>query len=290
MANTWIITTDGNVSALVEAGRKVGGSVTAVVIGDAAVPGVDRLLRVELPADAPAESMAPTVAAAIGATDGDVVLAANKPAERVLAGAVAASLDAPLLLGLRSIEAGSASLSRFGGILDEEVSFTSPVVAVMDGGSASEGDEPDTEGVTGNSYTATITSSKESEGEQVNLGSAKRIVAVGRGFKAEDDLQLANAFAKAIGAEVACSRPVAEGSGWLPRDRYVGVSGQHLSPDLYIAVGISGQIQHTAGMKDAKTVVVINQDENAPFFNDADYGIVGDLYTVLPELTKAASE
>ena len=120
------------------------------------------------------------------------------------------------------------------------------------------------------------------------MGAARRVVSAGRGFKNAEDLKLLAQFADSIGAEVACSRPLAEGAGWLERDRYVGISGQHISPELYIAVGISGQLQHTAGMSNAATVVVINSDERAPFFKQADYGIVGDLYEVIPALTEAA--
>ena len=92
-----------------------------------------------------------------------------------------------------------------------------------------------------------------------------------------------------MGAELACSRPLAEGTAWLSKDRYVGVSGMHVAPDLYLAAGISGQVQHTSGMSDSKVVVAVNSDANAPIFEVADYGIVGDLYDVLPAITAALS-
>ena len=122
-----------------------------------------------------------------------------------------------------------------------------------------------------------------------NLAAASRIVAAGRGFKAEEDLQIARDLAAALGAELACSRPLAEGTAWLSKDRYVGVSGMHVAPDLYLAAGISGQVQHTSGMSDSKVVVAVNSDANAPIFEVADYGIVGDLYDVLPAITAALS-
>ena len=112
-------------------------------------------------------------------------------------------------------------------------------------------------------------------------------MAVGRGFAEEKDVDLARSFAAAMGAEIACSRPLAEGNGWLSRETYVGISGQRVAPDVYVAVGISGQIQHTAGMDESKIVVAINKDDKAAIFDIADYGIVGDLYDVLPALTKA---
>ena len=98
---------------------------------------------------------------------------------------------------------------------------------------------------------------------------------------------LLDELASALGAEVACSRPLAETVDWMPKSRYVGVSGQKVKPDIYVAVGISGQMQHMAGARDARTIVAINSDGDAPIFAQADYGIVGDLHEVLPALTRA---
>ena len=95
------------------------------------------------------------------------------------------------------------------------------------------------------------------------------------------------ALAKASRSEVACSRPLAEGLDWLHKDRYIGVSGQHIAPELYFAIGISGQLQHMVGVRGAKTIVAINSDPNALVFKEADYCLVGDLYTIVPALTDA---
>ena len=288
MVNTWIIAVEPEIAALVEHGRAVGGSVVAVTVGGTPVAGVDRVVDVPLAEGVPAEAAAPAVAAAVAAEAGDVVLAANKPAERVLAGAVAARLGAPYLHGLKKIGQGSAELSRFGGIALETVSFDTAVVAVLDGGAAPEGEAPAAETASGEYYEATVTGQDKVDVSSANLGSAKRIVAAGRGFKAEEDLKLAEDLAAAIGAELACSRPLAEGADWMSADRYVGVSGQSVAPDLYIAVGISGQIQHTVGMVDSKVVVAVNNDDKAPIFEGADYGIVADLYEALPAIVEAA--
>lgn len=288
MANTWIIAVEPEIAALVEHGRAVGGSVVAVTVGGTPVAGVDRVVDVPLAEGVPAEAAAPAVAAAVAAEAGDVVLAANKPAERVLAGAVAARLGAPYLHGLKKIGQGSAELSRFGGITLETVSFDTAVVAVLDGGAVPEGEAPAAEAASGEYYEATVTGQDKVDVSSANLGSAKRIVAAGRGFKAEEDLKLAEDLAAAIGAELACSRPLAEGADWMSADRYIGVSGQSVAPDLYIAVGISGQIQHTVGMVDSKVVVAVNNDDKAPIFEGADYGIVADLYEALPAIVEAA--
>jgi electron transfer flavoprotein alpha subunit len=119
----------------------------------------------------------------------------------------------------------------------------------------------------------------------VDLGSAETIVAVGRGIKEKDNLPVVEKLAQTLGAELAASRPICD-NGWLPMERQVGSSGQTVSPKVYFAVGISGAIQHLVGMKASKTVVAINKDESAPIFEIADYGIVGDLFEIVPALTE----
>ena len=121
------------------------------------------------------------------------------------------------------------------------------------------------------------------------MTSAPLIVSVGRGIKEKDNLPIVEALAEAMGAELAASRPICD-NGWLPMARQVGSSGQSVSPKVYIAVGISGAIQHLVGMKGSKAVVAINKDENAPIFEVADYGIVGDLFEVVPALTAAVKK
>jgi electron transfer flavoprotein alpha subunit len=119
--------------------------------------------------------------------------------------------------------------------------------------------------------------------QAVDLSQAERIVAVGRGIKSQEHLALAQQLAQAMGAEVAASRPICD-SGWLPMDRQIGSSGQTVAPKLYVALGISGAIQHLVGMKGSRTIVAINKDAEAPIFEIADYGIVGDLFEVVPAM------
>ncbi|HAU5610981.1 TPA: electron transfer flavoprotein subunit alpha [Citrobacter freundii] len=118
----------------------------------------------------------------------------------------------------------------------------------------------------------------------VDLSKAKRVVGVGRGLVAQHDLQMVHQLASVLRAEVGCSRPIAEGENWMERERYIGVSGVLLKSDLYLTLGISGQIQHMVGGNGAKVIVAINKDKKAPIFNYADYGLVGDIYKVVPAL------
>jgi electron transfer flavoprotein alpha subunit len=125
--------------------------------------------------------------------------------------------------------------------------------------------------------------------QAVDLSQAERIVAVGRGIKGPEHLPVAQNLAAALGAELAASRPICD-AGWLPMERQVGSSGQTVAPKLYLALGISGAIQHLVGMKGSSTIAAINKDPDAPIFEVADYGIVGDLFEIVPALIEALKE
>jgi electron transfer flavoprotein alpha subunit len=122
--------------------------------------------------------------------------------------------------------------------------------------------------------------------QAVDLSQADKIVAVGRGIKGQEHIAIAQQLADALGAELAASRPICD-AGWLPMERQVGSSGQTVAPKLYLALGISGAIQHVVGMKGARTIVAINKDPEAPIFEIADYGIAGDLFEVIPAMIAA---
>ncbi len=121
--------------------------------------------------------------------------------------------------------------------------------------------------------------------QAVDLTQAPIIVAIGRGIKAPENIPQAERLAKAIGGEIAASRPICD-EGWLPMERQIGSSGQTVAPKLYLALGISGAIQHVVGMKGSRTVVAINKDQNAPIFEVADYGVVGDIFEIMPALAE----
>ena len=119
----------------------------------------------------------------------------------------------------------------------------------------------------------------------VDITQADILVSVGRGIKEKDNIPMMEEFAKLLGATLSCSRPVVD-KNWLPKNRQVGTSGKTVKPKVYIAVGISGSFQHIAGMKDSGSIIAINKDPKAPIFNVANYGIVGDLFKVIPSLAE----
>lgn len=133
----------------------------------------------------------------------------------------------------------------------------------------------------------TRTATQARQSNSVDLDKARLVVSVGRGIGSKENISLAEALCQTIGAELACSRPVAENEKWMEHERYVGISNLMLKPELYLAVGISGQIQHMVGANGAQTIFAINKDKNAPIFQYADYGIVGDALKILPALTAA---
>jgi len=294
MSTTILTAGDARISQLV---ALAAGPVTALVVGDragadavAAVPGVDAVTWLPLPAGVPAEAAAAAVADLVGTPD--LVLAPARPAERVLAGAVAARLGAPAFTLVSDVRVadGAVQVTRSvaGGIARSTERVEGTAVVVADGGAAATGGSaPVTEAAGTVGAGVTVTATRPAERAAVDLGRATRIVSAGRGVKAEADLALVEQLAAALDAELACSRPLAEGVGWFSHDRYVGVTGQRVAPALYLAVGISGQLQHTVGARGAATVVAINADPGCPYFAEADYCVVGDLYQVVPALTAA---
>lgn len=296
--NTWIVVAgDPAVGNLIETARSLGGQVSAAVVGPRAVAetvaasGVDQVVWLGDPGEMPVEAYAMAVADAVADASG-AVLAASRPGDRVLLGAVAARLRAAVLTEASSLSADGDGITATcvvaGGIAEKRVAVTGPVAFVLDGGPVPAASGTATvQEVAAVPLAMTVLETRVSAIDQVDLGAARRVVGIGRGLKAQGDLAIIEALAQASKAEVACSRPVAEGLNWLGKDRYIGVSGAHIAPDVYFAIGISGQLQHMVGVRGAKIIVAINSDANAPVFKDADYGLVGDLYTIVPALTEA---
>ena len=298
--NAWIVV--GNqptIGNLITVARSLGGQVGAVVAGPRSVAetvaasGVDKVVWCGAPDDAPVEASAPAVADAVAADPPRVVLSGRNPAERVLLGAVAAGLRAAVLTGARSVSLDGERVivvnAVFGDIADENVAVSGPVALLLDGGPvppAGGGSVP-IEEVAVTPLGMKVIETRMSSFDEVDLGAAHRVIGVGRGLKAREDLAMIEELAQALQAEIACSRPVAEGLNWMGKDRYIGSSGARIAPQLYVAIGISGQLQHMVGVTGADTIVAINSDPNAAVFSQTDYGLIGDLYQLVPAITAA---
>jgi electron transfer flavoprotein alpha subunit len=300
--NAWIVVGDQPaIGNLITVARSLGGPVGAVVAGPRSVAetvaasGVDKVVGCGAPDDVPAEASALAVAETVAADPPRVLLAGRNPGERVLLGAAAAALKAAVLTGARSVSADGEGVlvvnAVFGGIAEETVAVSGPVALLLDGGSVPPAD-PASPAVPIEEVAATplglkVIETRTSGFDEVDLNTAHRVIGVGRGLKAKEDLALIEALATAISAEVACSRPVAEGLNWMGKDRYIGSSGAHIAPQLYLAIGVSGQLQHMVGVQGAEIIVAINSDPNAAVFSQTDYGLVGDLYQLVPAITAA---
>lgn len=220
-----------------------------------------------------------------------------------LAPALAVQLKMPLAtdcIGV-ALEAGKWKLTRqiYGGKVNAEVSFLKegPYLLTLRAGAfpAEEGDSLATEIVslpsplTGDGLAKRFIQYVEAAIGDVDITQADVLVGVGRGVKEAENIPVIKEFADAIGAVLACTRPVVD-KKWLPKDRQIGTSGKTVKPKLYIALGISGAFQHTAGLKGAGTIIAINKDPKAPIFGVAHYGVVADLFKILPALKEKVKE
>jgi len=298
--NAWIIVGDQpTVGNLITVARSLGGPVGAVVAGPRSVAetvaasGVDKVVWCSAPDGVPAEACASAVADVIAADPPRVVLSGRNPGERVLLGAAAARLEAAVLTGARSVSIDGGDVivvnAVFGDIADETVAVSGPVALLLDGGTvppASGGGTP-IEEVCATPLPLKVIETKMHDFDKVDLNAAHRVIGVGRGLKAQEDLAMIEELAEVLEAEIACSRPVAEGLNWMGKDRYIGSSGAHIAPQLYLTAGISGQLQHMVGVTGAETIVAINSDPNAAVFQQADFGLVGDLYQLVPAIIAA---
>lgn len=228
----------------------------------------------------------------------DAVVMPSSKAARTLGGYVAQKLGAPFLVDVISlaVEGDRIKAERyvFGNKAVAVLKAHPPVVLTVAPGKFL-GELPKVEGKVVDLspppsaiYRAVSVEPKASGG--VRLEDAEIIISAGRGFKRKEDLALVFDLAKAVGGQVGCSRPIAADLKWLSEDHWVGLSGKKVRPKLYLAIGISGQPQHIAGILDSRIIAAINSDPSAPIFQYADYGVVEDLYKIVPILIKKISE
>ena len=284
---------EGAARELCAGARTVADSVVLCVVGAPAITGIaDVCVHIDVPAGNVADDAYLSVKSAYDAQGADCIIAENALRPLSLVGRLTAALGTAAIAGATEISGAQASSMYFGGTGIRTAKAEGIPAFIVGGGVFDGSAATGTDAVEEVAFQAPA-SAITKKGEEalpkadVNLAAADAIVACGRGFGSEDDLQLARDLAAKLGAEVGCSRPLAEGVDWFPKEAYIGVSGAVVSPKTYIACGISGQMQHMVGCNGSEVVIAVNKDKNAPIFKQCDYGFIGDLNTALPALTAA---
>ena len=297
--DAWLVIAEESVlPGLVEAGRALGGRVRAVVAGgrdlaERVAAGADEVRWFPTSPSLPAESWAGEVARLLADAGARIVLTGNGASSRLLLGYAAARLLAPVLGPVQELRPTPDGLEvtrlLYGGIALERDVVAGAVCVLLEGSAqpSAASKEPATV-VQQDGEPLPLNCASERRRGQVgrDLGTAARVIGVGRGLRDPAYLDEIERLADALGAEIACSRPVAEDLGWLPQDRYLGVSGRRIAPRLYLMLGIAGEVQHMIGVRDAEMIVAVNTDERAPVMAASDIAVVGDLRAVVPALIR----
>ncbi len=296
-----VIVTASGWAGMITALSPLGGNVTALVVGtreladEVAAGGVHEVRWIEPGADTPVEAYAAGAAALAKQLAPAVAMSAVRPEARALLGAVTGALGARLIPAVVGLDLNDGAVVVRRGMVSGETVVSlkadGPVAVIYDG----DDDAPPSQGVApvipeGLDAAAVSVVGREATGSASGLSDAPRVVSFGRGVRAKDDVELIRQLAAALDAQIACSMPVADDLGWLDKDRYVGRSGNHISPQLYLAIGIAGAPQHLEGVRGARVVAALNNDPEARILRSADYGIVGDLYEVVPALIAALDQ
>jgi electron transfer flavoprotein alpha subunit len=301
---TWVIIAPSvDVAALIGAASQIAPQVVALVIGPrdlaeraSGFGAIETRWLGETTGSTDPEDFAPAVAKLAEQELPRAVLVASSTRGRLFAGRLAARLDTATITDVTELgsdgDAIIATHPLYGGSATRTEQLVSAigVVTVSTAAFAALAAEPGSPGpvtdipCTIDEPRTTVVERRPEPRSPGELGSARVVVGAGRGISQREDLALIDDLAQCLGGQTACTRPLAEGLNWMSHDRYLGVSGLAIAPELYIAVGISGQMQHMVGVDHAGTIVAINSDKAAPVFAEADYGIVGDLHEVLPAI------
>jgi electron transfer flavoprotein alpha subunit len=277
--------------------KAAGGTFAVVGLDDvgALLAGEEKMvLKADAPLATSPEAAADALARATREANPDVILVGSTRDGKEIASRLAVRLGRPCASEVFGVALSGGTLQGrrnvFAGKLVAEVALPLPcVVALKVGTTPALPASPAraTEKAMGSLPSKTkLLEVREKQKGTVDLKGAKLIVAAGRGVKKKEDLAIVSDLATALGGAVGCSRPLSADMGWLPEEHHIGLTGVTVHPDLYIAVGISGQLQHVAGIKDSKVIAAVNSDKSAPMFEASDYGVVGDLYAVLPAMLR----
>ena len=282
-------------SLLAGANGAASSAVVADGLGEIGPTGRVLVLKSDRPLAGDCELIAGALAFAAKAKAASVILIGATKQGRQLAGKLSVMTGMGVLSDVRSLRMDGGRLTGVRGVyagrFNATVSSELPCIALVPEGAyqAESGAPPEVEELAVGSLTSKVRrlETRPRSRGAVDLRTAEIIVAAGRGFKRKEDLALAESLVKALGGALGASRPLSSDLGWLSEEHHIGLTGIYVRPRLYVAVGISGQLQHVAGIKDSKVIVAINKDRQAPIFQVADYGIVGDLYQVVPALIAA---
>ena len=256
-----------------------------------------------LAGDQPLDAYIPVIVAEAQTADPDVFLIAATVRGKDIAARLAARLKTGLCsdcIGVTFDEGNNVlemdRLAYGGAAIQKVACMTRPVMATIPPGTYKPA--PQQSGRQGTirelqapqPSPSTVLERRPKETQVKDITESRIVVCAGRGIEKKEDLSLVQELATALGGEIGCTRPISEEAHWLPEELCIGLSGISVKPDLYIGLGVSGQVQHVTGIRDAKVICAVNKDENAPLFGAADYGIVGDLYDVVPKLIEAVKK
>ncbi len=259
----------------------------------ASAAGVDSVYCLENP-DQSVALYTKAIAALVAEAKPELVLVEQCRNGRMVAAAIAAALGTSAQVDVSEITFDGAFVTTrqgYGGLAVKTERSTANAVICVGAGTFEAAEEAECAApavIAADGGGICFVEKKEKVQQRTNLAAARRVVCAGRGIGDADTLALAEKLAEILGAEIGCTRPVAEEENLMPSNRYIGVSGVSIKPELYIALGVSGQIQHLSGVA-AGRVIAVNKDDHAPILSDCDFGLVGDLKDVLPKLIAALS-
>lgn len=289
-----VISEHNSAAALLCAGaRGLADEVVLAVLGEAPTQVADKAYSVIVPDNRVADDAYATIQGILDTEKPEIVIAEPTRHARSIVGRLAAAASTAVITDVLNFEEAGARSMYFGGVAERvrkpqgTLAFYTVAPNVFGDAAPMGSDVVESVAWVEPAGTVEKLESTPIEKSGVDLTSASVVVSAGRGFSEESELDLARALCDKLGAGLACSRPLTEGVNWLPTETYVGVSGLNIAPKLYIAAGISGQMQHMVGCNRSETIVAINKDKNAPIFKQCDFGLIGDIKTILPALVEA---
>ncbi|MGI6677696.1 MAG: electron transfer flavoprotein subunit alpha/FixB family protein [Dehalobacterium sp.] len=307
MSGIWVISDKPRIAwEMLSQARKLAGDevVTAFVTGNKDIYqetvsfGADQVMCLEMPTNNSWEDYRDIILKAEEINKPSLIMVAATRRGKDLAAQLAALLDVPCVSECKSIIKDGPGFATerivYGGLAVKKMVCTGCLVVTISQGIYEpvkhEGRKGVIQELKPQGFKTVVMERRPKPASSVYIAEAKIVIGVGRGFSSKEEIKMAEKLAKILDGSVGCTRPVAEDLRWLPEERYIGLSGQTVKPAMYLCAGVSGQVQHTYGIRDAKIIVAVDKNENAPIIQIADYYILGDLKEVLPLLTEACAK